>query len=267
MRRTRTTFRVAVILLSLMQVAGALPAYAASITIDSVERFVTGFGGGPSSDQINFGTARSSSLGLFNEIASGSGTVLVSFFSRPDPITTLGSVAGAAYQFSNVSLLDDILTVDAAIGTSLTMSTSSPLPPDASSTSWQGEALSSLRLTFTLHDWASYNATHFLAGNVQWGARSIDRPEVSLTSASFSAFHEFAEVNDRHSGLLAPGTYEYTLVSGGGTDFAGAFFGGSSTYATSLVVTSVAEPSSLLLLACAIGLLAAARSVRWRQIY
>jgi hypothetical protein len=109
-----------------MLLAGTLPAHAASITIDSIERYVNGFGGSTAGiagiDRVDFGHVASSSPGVFSEIVSGSGTVSIS----NETTTTLGSVSGAAYQFSNVSLLGDALTVDAAMGTSLTMSTSSP---------------------------------------------------------------------------------------------------------------------------------------------
>lgn len=242
MRQPGKVFQVGIILFGVTLLANTLPARAAPITIDGVSRFV-----GAWADDVLFGRAESSSVGFFDKAVSGS----VVFEER--------HISGAAYQSSNITLLNDILTVDVAVGTSVETSDSSipSLPRSVGASSWLGVA-------FTLHDWASYSATDDLLANTPTFFPDGVRLQQSFGPDIPPIMHILhfdwgSELNDRHSGLLAPGNYFYGVGSVLTPQLGDTSFDFFSRHATSLVITHVPEPSSLLLLVCGVGLLAASR--------
>lgn len=235
--------KVFIILFSLTLLTGAPPVYATSITFEGGGAYRAVWGGVEYQDIIvDFGTLESRSPGPFNETASGSG------------VSSAGSVSGSAHQFSNISLLGDVLTVDATHVTSLTLSPTSPPP----TIGFGGAAISNINILFTLHDWASYSTTGRLVGNVFTDPLqevSLSRDLIGTEELVFSHFG--SDIDGIRTGLLAPGTYRYNVLSAVHGP------GQSTTMTTSFVVTNVPEPSSLLLLVSAIGLLATSRWRRW----
>jgi hypothetical protein len=212
-----------------------MPAHALPITIDEATRGVGAY--------INFGSyATTSSLGLFSESVTDSTS------------TPTGPAFARASQTSDISLFGNVLTV---IGAGMAQNdipepiyplTDDNMPPSAGS----GSGLS---LQFTLDNWASYDAHSFLSarGEPDRTTAGVHLLNVNTHETIFWLIAE-GSLNDSHSGLLGPGTYGYNW-------FASAInatpdSGGPLAFAfSSLTVSTVPEPSSLLLLGL-VGLMA-----------
>lgn len=238
---------ISAILLGLVLAVSSGSASATAITIDSVSRQIRA-GGGLDFQQR---TSSSSSLGLFDDNFGISVNNEAEFFFVQ------------AYQLSDVSLLGDMLKVDAATSA---FAISGAKPGFESGGAF---VISDLQLRFTVNDWVSYRASDNLLIDGTWRTPQ-DEVRLESTTTGQSRFSHNPSgpfrLQDDHSGLLAPGSYEYRFLSGGyldplpsGTREA---LSGSSF---SLVITNVPEPSSLLLLVCGVCLLATFRWIRWTQ--
>ena len=211
------------VFLGLLMLSATLSAHAASITIDSTNRVInelTDLGG------LQFNQSSSNSLGIFSNLVSSSFTVY------DDLGAPLLQNSASAFQLSTISSGGDSLSITAAGMANGLVFAPGPSSPGAS-------ALSLLSVTFTLDNWASYNAQHLLSGNVG-----------GIYESSAGLSNVFGDSTDgayAYSGILAPGTYTYSVFASGFIPLSddGGF---APAFDSSLLVTIVPEPSSLLLL-------------------
>jgi hypothetical protein len=197
-------------------------------------------GGTITADVLASHESKTSPLGLFTETVSTSGFT-------PDYL--LSAMASQALSFSSTtsSLLLSATGTASAQYVYLT-------PFDFLNNLVKPGASSSIGLTFTIDDWASFDHHSSLTsfGNAFFGQVLAGSSEIPLNSCSGCGT----------SGLLAPGTYHYfifAIAPGGNPDPVG----GSALYSTSFALTMVPEPSSILFLSGAFFILMVFRARRF----
>jgi hypothetical protein len=232
-RHKRQEFLLHFIILGVILTATTLPAHAVPITIVDASREVSAestLGTGP--------TFTTSSLGFFSEISA------VSVSAPP------GSLSISASQISDISSTGDVLTIISA--TSAHYLKISPIGSSGMSAS----AGSGLSLVFTIDNWASYDAQSILNGGSPF---AVSGPGVLLfnltTGEPVFSLGPVPDLTDSRTGLLSPGSYSYVSDS---NIFAPDLddLELSPSVLSSLKVSIVPEPSSLLLLTCGFAMLA-----------
>lgn len=224
-------------ILAVLLISPTIPAQANSITIDSAFRMVYA-----STSLSPPAEAETSSLGLFSETADGSTS------------TEFGLLLATASQISDISLLDNILTVNGAGSTALSVP-EFPLPTsDDESIGPSVDVGSHLMLQFTIDNWAAYEAHSFLTSAGPFSRSFVGLGNLNTSIFSLDTYNNNGNIHDSRSGLLSPGTYHYSWFPTG-YNLAPDSTGGVGSVFSSLTVTNVPEPSTLLLLACGLALL------------
>lgn len=228
------------LLLGLVLATSVIPAHASSITIDESIRFLELVGLTP------YVITEDHSSGTFSEMAAVSQLVL-----------GLGEMSLSAAQISDISLLGNVLIVNIAERTHF----STPIPGPLTEGVINLEANSNLGLTFTVDNWAFYDAPSFVKHD---GNLFLSRVFIQSFTGSTIFETEISggptTINTGHSGLLSPGTYIYRSLTAGAFNYPEHHINGGTLVFSSLTVSIVPEPSTLLLLACGLALLA-----RWRS--